>query len=74
LYDASNTEQANVADDISLTQKSDMEDDEDKVLFQKIGKTEISIDKVLSNLLNGEVSNDDDSYGVGLYNSKEHCD
>jgi hypothetical protein len=26
-------------------------DDEDKVLFTLIGKTEISIDKVLSNLL-----------------------
>jgi hypothetical protein len=32
-----------------------MEDDEDKSLFPCIGRTEISIDKVLSNLLAEEV-------------------
>lgn len=32
------------------------DDDEDKVLFPMIGKTEITIDKVLSNLLTTDVS------------------
>jgi hypothetical protein len=35
--------------------KSEMDDDDDKVLYPKIGKTEITIDKVLSNLLVNEV-------------------
>lgn len=29
-------------------------DDEDKVLYKKIGKTEIHIDKILANLLDDE--------------------
>ena len=33
-----------------------MEDDEDKVIFHRIGKTEITIDKVLMNLLVEDVS------------------
>lgn len=32
-----------------------MDDDDDKVLYPKIGKTEITIDKVLSNLLVNDV-------------------
>lgn len=48
IYDAQDSEAGKVDD--SITEKSDI-DDEDKVLFQLIGKTEISIDKVLSNLL-----------------------
>lgn len=40
------------SDDLhNLTDKSDFEIDEDKILYTKIGKTEILIDKVLSNLL-----------------------
>lgn len=35
--------------------KSEMDDDDDKVLYPKIGKTEITIDKVLSNLLVNDV-------------------
>ena len=37
-------------DDLNLTERSEFEDD-DKILFSKIGKSEIAIDKVLSNLL-----------------------
>lgn len=56
LYDASNSEEALNADfDDSRTMKSEMEDDDDKVLYPKIGKTEITIDKVLSNLLVNDV-------------------
>ena len=36
--------------------RSEMDDDDDKVLYPKIGKTEITIDKVLSNLLNNDVT------------------
>jgi hypothetical protein len=32
-----------------------MENDEDKIFYTKIGKTEIQVDKVLTNLLNFEV-------------------
>lgn len=35
--------------------QSDMETDEDKILYTQIGKTEIPIDKVLSNLLTTNV-------------------
>jgi hypothetical protein len=35
---------------LNLTERSEF-DDEDKILYQKIGKSEIAIDKVLSNLL-----------------------
>ena len=57
MYDASNSEEALNADfDDSRTMKSEMEDDDDKVLYPKIGKTEITIDKLLSNLLVNDVS------------------
>lgn len=35
---------------MNLTERSEF-DDEDKILFTKIGKSEIAIDKILSNLL-----------------------
>lgn len=50
MYDAAETETADLQVDIDVSQRSEM-DDEDKILFTLIGKTEISIDKVLSNLL-----------------------
>lgn len=57
MYDASNSEEAQNTDfDDSRTMKSEMEDDDDKVMYPKIGKTEITIDKVLSNLLVNDVS------------------
>jgi hypothetical protein len=37
-------------DELNLTERSEF-DDEDKILYTKIGKSEIAIDKVLSNLL-----------------------
>ena len=37
-------------DDLNLTERSEFDDD-DKILFTKIGTSEIPIDKVLSNLL-----------------------
>lgn len=56
MYDASNSEEAQNTDfDDSRTMKSEMEDDDDKVMYPKIGKTEITIDKVLSNLLVNDV-------------------
>jgi hypothetical protein len=36
---------------MNITDRSDFEVDEDKILYTKIGKTEIQIDKVLTNLL-----------------------
>ena len=42
-------------DDASVSKLSDM-DDEDKLLFKKIGKTEISVDRILGNLLDDEVN------------------
>jgi hypothetical protein len=39
-----------------LTDRTDFDNDDDKVLYNKIGKTEIQIDKVLTNLLVTEVS------------------
>lgn len=48
MFDASNSDQANQADyDDSRTLQSQDDDDDDKVLFPMIGKTEITIDKVL---------------------------
>ena len=38
-------------DESQSINQSEMEDDEDKVIFKMIGKTEIAIDKVLMNLL-----------------------
>ena len=50
LYDASDSETKDMdQDDVSLSQRS--LDDEDKILYNKIGRTEMAIDKVLSNLL-----------------------
>ena len=42
-------------DDMNTTERSDF-DDEDKIFYNKIGKTEIQIDKILSNLLVSDVS------------------
>lgn len=51
MFDASDSESRSHYDDnISYADKSEIDDD-DKVLYTKIGRTEISIDKVLSNLL-----------------------
>lgn len=43
------------ADDLNITDRSDMDNDEDRIFYSKIGKTEIQVDKVLSNLLVFEV-------------------
>ncbi len=52
LYDTSESESRSQYgdDNISYADRSEIDDD-DKVLYTKLGKTEISIDKVLSNLL-----------------------
>jgi hypothetical protein len=54
IYDAQDSESTGgrdyEIDDMNLTDRSEFEDD-DKILYTKIGKTEIPIDKVLSNLL-----------------------
>ena len=54
IYDAydQNTIQKDFdEDEMNITDRSDFEVDEDKILYTKIGKTEINIDKVLTNLL-----------------------
>lgn len=38
-------------DDLNSTDRSDFEVDDDRVFYNKVGKTEIVIDKVLQNLL-----------------------
>lgn len=61
VYDAQDSESAYKdldKDDLDSTDRSEFEADEDKILYTKIGKTEIPIDKVLSNLLTIEVNND----------------
>lgn len=58
VYDASDSDTINnelEADDLNITDRSDLENDDDKILYTKIGKTEIMVDKVLSNLLTTEV-------------------
>ena len=40
-------------DDNNVTDRSDFDDD-DKIFYTKIGKTELLIDKILSNLLDNE--------------------
>jgi hypothetical protein len=45
----------NTDEDANNTNRSDFDDD-DKIFYTKIGKTEISIDKILSNLLVNEVT------------------
>ncbi|CDW77156.1 UNKNOWN [Stylonychia lemnae] len=46
-------------DDLNSTDKSDYENDDDKIFYTKIGKTEILIDKVLQNLLVQDELEDD---------------
>ena len=54
LYDASDST-IEEKDEISQSERSEP-DDEDKIFYNKIGKTELLIDKVLQNLLNQEVT------------------
>ena len=58
MYDCSGSEAANQRrdasyEDGSISKVSDM-DDEDKLFFKKIGKTEISIDRILCCLLDDD--------------------
>lgn len=59
IYDCQDSETTQTRefdeDELNITERSDFENDEDKVLYNKIGKTEIQIDKVLTNLLVTEV-------------------
>jgi hypothetical protein len=57
---------------MSVTNKSEMDDDDDKVLFPKIGKTEITIDKVLSNLLVDEVFISHSLFKIVIFYCKKH--
>lgn len=56
IYDAAESENAknNPQEELDISERSEMDDD-DKVLYKKIGKTEIQIDKILANLLDEEV-------------------
>ena len=58
VYDAQDSEiSVNTGtenDDLSNTAKSDFDDD-DKIFFTKIGRTEITVDKILTMLLINEV-------------------
>lgn len=60
MYDCQDSETTQTRDidedDLNLTDRTDFDNDDDKVLYNKIGKTEIQIDKVLTNLLVTEVS------------------
>lgn len=59
VYDAQDSESVHNEldqDDLNLTDRSDFDVDEDKILYTKVGKTEIPIDKVLSNLLTLDVA------------------
>ena len=51
FYDAQDSDNANQNDnDMNMTDRSDF-DDEDKIFYTLIGKTELSVDKILANLL-----------------------
>lgn len=58
-------------DESQSINQSEMEDDDDKVIFHKIGKTEIAIDKVLMNLLAEDVTWSS-LISLALHNFKEH--
>jgi len=54
LYDAQDSDNSvGQDDDHNVTDRSDFDDD-DKIFYTKIGKTELLIDKILSNLLDNE--------------------
>ena len=58
IYDASDSDAAAKSisyDQMDASSRSDF-DDEDKIFFKKIGKTEIAVDKILQNLLDDDVS------------------
>jgi hypothetical protein len=60
VYDCQDSDSVQYEDgggggDDTLLDQSDLETDEDKILYTMIGKTEIPIDKVLTNLLTNEV-------------------
>lgn len=59
-------------DETQSINQSEMEDDDDKVIFQRLGKTEIAIDKVLMNLLAEEVSRSFSDANAAFHNFKEH--
>lgn len=52
FYDAQDSEA--MEDELNLTERSDF-DDEDKVMHTLIGRTELSIDKILQQLLVSDV-------------------
>ncbi len=64
IYDAQDSDYATnpgTEDDLNQTERSE-QDDEDKILYTKIGKTEILIDKILTNLLIQEVRKGSESF------------
>lgn len=53
IYDAKDSDGVNPdmgEDSLNMTDRSEIDDD-DKVFYTKIGKTELPIDKILTNLL-----------------------
>lgn len=55
VYDAQDSDNSAALHDSdnNVTDKSDFDDD-DKIFYTKIGKTELNIDKILANLLDNE--------------------
>lgn len=51
VFDAQDGDSKELGEDLNMTDRSDLENDEDKLFYTKIGKTEIQIDRVLTQLL-----------------------